>query len=141
MQRAVWDGKSGCRWCDPLLWPTMNSSDAPTLFEDEQGGVSHRNFDGTRIDTQACGVAAEGAPTATPPVLKLAALVVGDAGVSEGWVVQVQVAVRLDEAVAAQILVEAMDLVAVAGLEEVEHVMDSRKVESRSGWSADRCEG
>jgi hypothetical protein len=56
-------------------------------------------------------------------VLKLAALFIALV-VSERRFVQGQVAGRLDAAVAAQILVEAMDLIAVAGLEEVQDVMD-----------------
>jgi hypothetical protein len=40
--------------------------------------------------------------------------------VSEGWIVQVRRAVGG----AAQILVEAMDLITVAGFEEIQHVME-----------------
>jgi hypothetical protein len=63
-------------------------------------------------------------PRTTPPGLKLAAFVDVIGLVSERWVVQVQVGVRLVRRVPAQVLVEAMDLVAVAGFEQVQDVMD-----------------
>lgn len=59
------------------------------------------------------------APRRTPPGLKLAALVVGVAVVSEGGIEEVEVVVRAAAIDAAKVLVEAMDLVAVARLEEV----------------------
>lgn len=61
-----------------------------------------------------CMVPSAQVPRATPPGLSLAALVIGNAVASEGWIVQVHISIRRDEGVARQILVEAMNLIAVA---------------------------
>jgi hypothetical protein len=74
--------------------------------------------------TRARERSADGYPRTTPPVLKLAAFVDVIGLVSERWVVQVEGGVRLVRRVAAQVLVEAMDLVAVAGFEQIQDVMD-----------------
>lgn len=61
-----------------------------------------------------CMVPSAQVPRATPPGLSLAALMGGNIGASEGWIVLVHISIWLGEGVARQILVEAMNLIAVA---------------------------